>query len=251
MTFFAPPASESSSFADDLRQRGFAVLAAEQVAGLAGVEVAQLMSWGPYWDDLPADGYLRDGGHYRRRRHSSFVLNQGKVQQVPHRPHWQPLEYNALHGGMQRHFEPVEPVLVAQSGWRDLLRWLGDVCSGLRGVQPWFAEVHQFRIDTTDGIGRPTPEGAHRDGVDMVAVFLVQRQAIKGGETRIFDADGPTGQRFTLNQPWSVLLLDDHRVIHESTPIQPESGLGFRDTLVVTLRAGSFQDEPEAISSHA
>jgi hypothetical protein len=38
------------------------------------------------------------------------------------------------------------------------------------------------------------------------------------------------------------LLLDDARVIHESTPIQPLQAGGYRDTLVVTLRAGAFQD---------
>jgi hypothetical protein len=59
----------------------------------------------------------------------------------------------------------------------------------------------------------------------------------------VFDADGPNGQRFTLSEPWSVLLLDDARVIHESTPIQPLGAGGHRDTLVVTLRAGGFQDE--------
>jgi hypothetical protein len=77
----------------------------------------------------------------------------------------------------------------------------------------------------------------------MVAVFLVNREGIKGGETRVFDAAGPHGQRFTLSEPWSVLLLDDARVIHESTPIQPLTTGGWRDTLVVTLRAGGFQDE--------
>ena len=41
-------------------------------------------------------------------------------------------------------------------------------------------------------------------------------QGIKGGETRVFEADGPDGQRFTLTEPWSLLLLDDARVIHES-----------------------------------
>ena len=103
-------------------------------------------------------------------------------------------------------------------------------------------EAHPFRIDTTDGIGRPTPEGAHRDGVDLVAVFLLSRHAVKGGETRVFDADGPNGQRFTLSEPWSVLLLDDARVIHETTPIQPlVAGSGHRDTLVITLRAQGFQ----------
>jgi hypothetical protein len=80
----------------------------------------------------------------------------------------------------------------------------------------------------------------------MVAVFLVNREGIKGGETRVFAADGPTGQRFTLTAPWSVLLLDDARVIHESTPIQPlvpDTRGGHRDTLVITLRAAGFQED--------
>ena len=107
--------------------------------------------------------------------------------------------------------------------------------------EQWFVEAHQFRIDTTDGIGRPTPEGAHRDGVDLVAVFLVGREGVKGGETRVFEANGPAGQRFTLTEPWSLLLLDDARMIHESTPIQPLQDGGVRDTLVVTCRRGNFQ----------
>jgi hypothetical protein len=111
----------------------------------------------------------------------------------------------------------------------------------LKGARPWFVEAHQFRIDTEGGIGRPTPEGAHRDGVDLVAVFLVARDNIKGGETRVFEAEGPSGQRFTLTEPWSLLLLDDERVIHETTPIQPVDGHWYRDTLVLTYRAGAFQ----------
>jgi hypothetical protein len=49
--------------------------------------------------------------------------------------------------------------------------------------------------------------------------------------------------RFTLTEPWSVLLLDDERVIHESTPIQPldPSQPAWRDTLVLTLRQQGFQ----------
>ena len=239
---FAPPSSSDSDYLADLQRQGFAVLGAAQVARLAGVAAADLAQWSSTWEALSVDNYLRDGGRYRKRRHSCFVVHPERVAPVPHRPHWQPVEYNALHGGMQRHFDPMDPRLVAQPGWELLLQWLAAVASGLKGQQPWFVEAHQFRIDTADGIGRPTPEGAHRDGVDLVAVFLVQRRAIKGGETRVFAADDPRGLRFTLTEPWSLLLLDDARVIHESTPIMPTAPGGWRDTLVVTLRADNFQE---------
>jgi hypothetical protein len=226
-----------------LRQQGYAVLGAASVAQLAGCSLDDLAGLQAYWHDLPPDAHLKDGGRYRRRRHSCFEVRDKTLTQVPHRAHWQPVEYNALHGGMERWFEPMSPDMVQQAVWTQLLKWLGAVSSALKGQKPWFVEAHQFRIDTTDGIGRPTPEGAHRDGVDMVAVFLVERHDIKGGETRVFEADGPHGQRFTLTEPWSLLLLDDERVIHESTPIQPLAEEGWRDTLVITLRAGDFQEQ--------
>jgi hypothetical protein len=226
-----------------LRQQGYAVLSTRGVAEWSGCDVAALRALQPTWDVLPPDNYLKDGGRYRRRRHSCFVVEAGHVTQAPHRAHWQPVEYNALHGGMQRWFEPMEPAVAESPAWQCLVKALARTCSQLRGEQPWYIEAHQFRIDTEGGIGRPTPEGAHRDGVDLVAVFLVGREGIKGGETRVFQADGPAGQRFTLTEPWSLLLLDDERVIHESTPIQPVGTRGHRDTLVLTCRAGGFQGD--------
>ena len=242
---FPPPCSDAANALDDIRARGFAVLSAADVAALAHARIDDLRALEDGWNDLPPDAYLRDGGRYRSRRHSCFVVDGDHVRQAPHRAHWQSLDYNALHGGMLRMFEPIAPDTVAAPAWPSLLRSLGRWCSSLKGAQPWYVEAHQFRIDTADGIGRPTPEGAHRDGVDFVAVILVGRHGIKGGETRVFQADGPDGQRFTLSQPWSLLFLDDARMIHESTPIQPASdeSPGHRDTLVLTFRAGAFQGD--------
>ena len=125
----------------------------------------------------------------------------------------------------------------------NVLTWFADFASKIDNVPIWFSEVHQFRIDTSDGIGRPTPEGAHRDGVDWVAVLLIARHEIKGGETRVFEVDTPNGQRFTLDTPWSLLVLNDRRIIHETTPIQPTGEKGWRDTLVITLKADSFLND--------
>jgi hypothetical protein len=88
--------------------------------------------------------------------------------------------------------------------------------------------------------------------VDLVVVVFVDRHQVKGGETRVFDAVGPQGVRFTLTQPFSALLLDDERVIHETTPIQPldPAALGWRDTLVLTFRQGGFQGPEESDTPH-
>lgn len=239
----APPVTAAGEVDPALRRDGRAVLDADGLHRLLGAAPGALDAWKPFWDRLPPDTHLRDGGRYRQRRHGCFVVDGAQARLVPHRAHWQPVEYNALHGGIERWFEPIEAQLTSHPLWPRLLRVLADRADALRGVQPWFVEAHPFRIDTAGGIGRPTPEGAHRDGVDLVAVILVAREGVKGGETRVFDADGPAGLRFTLAQPWSALLLDDARVIHETTPIQPldASRPGHRDTLVVTLRAGGFQ----------
>ena len=224
-----------------LGSTGHAVISPEGLCGLLGTGIEALSALQPSWNDLPPDAYLRDGGRYRRRRHACFTVEGDQVEPVPHRAHWQPLEYNALHGGLERWFEPVSEAVQAQPVWSQLLRTLSAICSSIHGERRWYVEAHQFRIDTTDGIGRPTPEGAHRDGVDFVAVLLVSREGIKGGETRVFEAAGPNGTRFTMTEPWTLLMLDDARVIHESTPIQPVSASGHRDTLVLTFRRGGFQ----------
>ncbi|WP_310614068.1 2OG-Fe dioxygenase family protein [Limnohabitans sp.] len=226
-----------------LHQRGFCILDAASVANWIGSSPNELCSLASDWENMPIDLHLKDGGRYRRRRHSSFIFENSKLVQAQHRAHWQPLDYNALHGGMERWFEPVLEQTVCKSAWIKILSFLAKTSNQMYGKDmKWCIEAHQFRIDTTDGIGRPTPEGAHRDGVDFVAVFMINRVNIKGGETRVFDAQSPHGERFTLTQPWSLLLLDDARVIHESTPIQPLGSSGYRDTLVVTLRANNFQD---------
>lgn len=257
---FPPPFTTPDAVAGELRERGFALLAPGDVARVVGCDLAALQALNGDWAALPPDDYLRDGGRYRRRRHACFVVQGAQIEAVAQRAHWQPPEYNALHGGMERWFAPMLAATAARPVWPQLLAALARMADALfaagAGAQRWFTEAHQFRIDTTDGIGRPTPEGAHRDGVDLVAVFLVGRERVKGGETRVFEAAGSSGQRFTLTQPWSLMLLDDARMIHETTPILPLAAPagppaanpapqrqpdGYRDTLVVTCRRGGFQ----------
>ncbi|HEY8052567.1 MAG TPA: 2OG-Fe dioxygenase family protein [Steroidobacteraceae bacterium] len=226
-----------------LRAAGYVYLPRTAASAALQLDVPGLEALCDSWERLPRDTYLRDGGRYRARRHSCLVQTfaPATLETVPHRPHWQPTSYNALHGGLTRWFEPIDAAVSGARAWQQLVTAIGEVFAEVASVPRWFIETHQFRIDTADGIGRPTPEGAHRDGVDFVAVVLVARRHVRGGETRVFEADGTSGVRFTMREPWSMLLMDDARVIHETTPIQPHGSEGVRDTLVVTYRSQGFQ----------
>jgi hypothetical protein len=230
---------------ENLSNAGYAFLSPGDLGPVLHVDVEQLNPLEEWWSYLPRDQYLRDGGRYRSRRHACFVQDVGgTLIPAAHRAHWQPTSYNALHGGLERWFEPIAPEVVKAPVWTQLVASIGSLFAQIHPVERWFIEAHQFRIDTADGIGRPTPEGAHRDGVDFVALMLVRRRNVRGGETRVFDANGPSGVRFTMEEPWSLLLMDDARVIHETTPIQPDGEGGVRDTLVLTYRANGFQAPP-------
>ena len=234
-----------------LRQDGLSLLLPADITASLGLSSPDwILGWNALtdsWNRLPPDAHLKDGGNYRRRRHACYVqdLVSGALAQTAQRAHWQPLDYNALHGGINRWFDPVEPAIAQAPAWLELLSSLGRLFAQVRPVARWSIEAHQFRIDTLEGVGRPTPEGAHRDGVDFVVVLLVARRGVKGGETRVFDAHGPHGMRFLMQEPLTALLLDDERVIHETTPIFPADSQnrqgGVRDTLVLTFRAGGFQ----------
>lgn len=249
---------QSVDVGESITALGYALLTPADLQAQLDLATAKLDELRDSWSQLPRDAYLRDGGKYRHRRHGCFTYetSTGVLAPVPHRAHWQPTDYNALHGGMERWFEAIEPAVTSAAVWQQLLQVLGALFARLRPVARWYIEAHQFRIDTADGIGRPTPEGAHRDGVDYVAVILAGRNNVRGGETRVFEAKGTAGVRFTMTQPWTALLLDDARVMHETTPIQPEAGKGagdsgvgdsrvgdggVRDTLVLTYREHGFQ----------
>ncbi len=194
------------------------------------------------WNRLAPDTYLAAQGRYRRRRHAVFSASTtGELQREPHQPHFQSLQYNRLHGDIQRWFDPIEPAIADGASMRRVLAFCCDLFGSLvPTVRGWRIEVHQFRIEARgDLAGQPTPEGVHRDGVDYVLVLLVNRQNVASGTTSIHLADGTELGSFTLTHPFDAALVDDARVFHGVTAVTPlDPGQpAHRDVLVVTLKA--------------
>jgi hypothetical protein len=193
------------------------------------------------WSDLELDTHMADGGRYRRRRHAVFASGPGvELRRAPHQPHFQALDYNPLNGGVARWFAPVTDAAADSHAMRTILEFSRGLFTRLAPDVPgWKIEVHQFRIEARVGAaGRPTPEGLHRDGVDYVLVLLVGRRNIASGVTSINRLDGQPLGHFTLTDAFDAALVDDTRVAHGVTPVEPiDPALpAYRDVLVVTFR---------------
>jgi hypothetical protein len=235
--------------AGDVGARGFAFTdAATMRTLLADAGLAQWEKFAASWDDLGPDTYMADGGRYRKRRYAVFAISPDAIVRAPHQPHYQSRDYNQLNGGVQRWFAPITPAVAEGDALQAVLRVCRDVFGALTdAAAAWHAEVHQFRIEAHAGEpGRPTPEGMHRDGVDWVLVLLVARRNVSSGETRIADLAGNSLGSFTLTTPMDAAWVDDSRVRHGVTPIEPlDSALpSYRDVLVVTFRKQAGDTPP-------
>jgi len=234
------------SIVKTVRDQGYAFVPGHATRALLSREA--LVAWPEFagsWDDLQDDTFMADEGRYRKRRYAVFNIDSGTIERLLHRPHYQSRLHNQLNGGADRWFAPVTREFVDNPLTHAILMMcqdvfsragFGDACGMHR------AELHQFRIEADREVGgRPTPEGVHRDGVDWACALMVGRTNVDGGVTHIENDRGVLLDTCTLHKPLDALFLNDHRVLHGVTPISRSNAaqVGFRDVLVVTLRAMS------------
>jgi len=215
--------------------------AIEVLSAIAGTPVGDDPVFLDSWNRLEQDQYMADGGRYRKRRHATYAITGAgqRARRMPYQPHYQTVDYNPLNGGVARYFAPILDDLQQSVTLAALLEFGNQVFSQISGNQQWHIELHQFRIEARDGrLGRPTPEGVHRDGVDFVLVVMVRRVNIDSGATTIFDLDNRLVGEFTLRNAFDMVMVNDRRLYHGVTPITQIDAdqEAFRDVLVITFK---------------
>jgi hypothetical protein len=234
----------ANSLPSSISREGFAFVRGRDMREMLA-ECGPLDDWSSFvdsWNHLDVDNYMADGGRYRRRKHAAYgAASDRRIRRKPHQPHIQAIEYNPLHGGIARWFEPVAREIGDGATMRTILAFCRGLFGGLAPeINAWHIEVHQFRIEARAGeSGKPTPEGLHRDGVDYVLVLLINRRNIRSGVTDIHALDGRPLGHFTLIDPFDTAVVDDRRVAHGVTPVEPIDPVlpAYRDVLVVTFAA--------------
>jgi hypothetical protein len=240
----SPPAPHAiDAVTEAVRRDGYALLRGAETAAMLALTEEQLAAFAASWNRLDVDGFMADGGRYRRRRHANFLQRAGLPGSLraEHRPHFQATVHNKLNGGLDRWFAPVEETIGRGRPVAALLDLGRAVADGLAASADWFVEMHQFRIEAAAGApGYPTPEGVHHDGVDVVLIAMLARTNLVGGETLITDPAGAALARFTLLDRLDLAIADDARVMHGVTPVSPADPArpSCRDVLVLTWKRG-------------
>lgn len=195
--------------------------------------------FGQFWEDLPLDPYMGDGGTYRRRKYSaiSYDPGEGTVRLVDKDGFLQSQEINRLNGGVVRRFAPVDQALLDTSVFRRMLAHFvariaqaesgGSSAGSVRQIN-----IHQHRIVANEQeLGNPTPEGIHRDGVEYIVMMLVARQNVTGGVSTLYDNSESPVLTHTLSNPGDYIFMDDRTSLHSVSPVrvaQP-APQGYRD----------------------
>ena len=185
-----------------------------------------------FFDNLSGDNYLPK--QYRFRRLSRFKIVEDKILKLPHNYLFQSKEYNPILGDVTREYPELEDELIQIKDFQDIVKEFYEFCQ-LCSAHNEIA-VHQIRtITSKDQIGEPAPEGIHRDGVDLVGIFCVNRNQIKGGITSLYKSKDGNPILSKILNPGEFLIFNDERFFHYTSPITAmPSQIGMRDVFVLT-----------------
>lgn len=181
---------------------------------LGKLPFADLSSVQATFNNLPADDYVDD--HLRSRRYSCYYFRDGALQQLPTKNFMQTYDINKALGDVQRHYEPIEPILNEN---RIFLKMFDIMLRRTQITEDSVIEVHQIRWHCTQDMRDPAPEGNHQDGFDYLGMFMMDNHNVKGGELMLFDS--PQGEPFFKQrfENGEYLLINDKRLFHNAAPL--------------------------------
>ncbi|MBD1846281.1 2OG-Fe dioxygenase family protein [Cyanobacteria bacterium FACHB-63] len=197
---------------------------------LTAIEVDKFQ---PSFAHLPNDPYLE--GNYRFRRLSHFKIVGDRLIKLPHRRLFQSRQYNPLLGDVIREYPELDDELIQLEDFQRLIWEFFQFCRLCSTSQE--IGVHQIRTTASPHqSGNPAPEGIHRDGVDIVGIFSVDRNKIGGGETHLYKSkDGKPPVFSKVLNPGEFLVFRDAQYFHYTSPVNVIAGeQGTRDVFVLT-----------------
>ena len=240
---------EQDAFRQEIATRGFVHIPPEWNRRVL-CDLDSYVRFARFWENLPLDRFMRDGGTYRRRRFGRFTLDvvAPGLEWDSDQVFVQSPAINQFAGGVQRRFEPLEPGFIEDPLFHSLVHGYANLLPTTDAVHRWRIEVHAIRIVARRvEAGNPNPEGIHRDGRDFVAqVFIARSPDVAGGESGVYNPAGRCLFSRTLCQPLEAIVVDDRRVLHGASLVYPggEADTVTRDMFFINYSTGNDCGRP-------
>ncbi|BAU66182.1 hypothetical protein STA3757_35850 [Stanieria sp. NIES-3757] len=185
-----------------------------------------------FFNNLKSDPYLNE--QYRFRALSRFQVIDKKLVKLPHNLFFQSQKYNPLLGDVIREYPEIDEELIKLNDFAKIILEFYEFCQLCSDSNE--IAVHQIRITTSARQrGQPAPEGIHRDGVDLVGIFCVNRHEIEGGITYLYRSKNDPPVLSKILNPGEFLIFNDEQFFHYTSAITTlPSQLGIRDVFVLT-----------------
>jgi hypothetical protein len=184
----------------------------------------------PLFDGVPLDPYVAEG--FRCKSLFRARMAGRKVVVTDHAPLYQPVEFNPVHGGIYRHYPPMDHRLAT------LLHSVVSIfaaCANLESHDEILVQAQ--RITAEEGrTGFPVVEGWHQDDIKVLGLLLINRVNVSGGISLLSFDRGKSLAFARELVPGDLLLVNDTVMWHNTTPIQQlvRDVPGLRDIVIVT-----------------
>jgi hypothetical protein len=193
------------------------------------------------WDNLQIDKFMADSGKYRMRRYGRFTYDQAKNFLINQKEvnYFQARGYNNLNGDKIRSFASLSSGMVNNKLLHYLIRFHFEklpLTMEQSKINLWQVGIHQIRIIATPGaVGKPTPEGIHKDGELYTVQHIIKRKNVTGGAMRVFDNDKELVDSWEQENLFDTVYIKDEAGYHDVTPIISADGKteGIRDILLI------------------
>jgi hypothetical protein len=182
------------------------------------------------FDGVPLDPYVAAG--FRHKSLFRARVDGPDVIVTDHAPLYQPVEFNPVHGGIFRHYPPMDARLA------QLLRPLVILFAGCAGLSPRDEVLVQAqRVTASAGkTGLPVVEGWHQDDIKVLGLLLIDRVNVSGGISLLSPDRGQNISFARQLEAGDLLLINDPEVWHNTTAIQQirPTRPGHRDIVIIT-----------------
>jgi len=175
---------------------------------------------------MPTDPHLFKNEGERRRRYARLLIDPKfrNLEIFDHDLFFQDKKFDQLYGDIHRQFAPMEPEDFENAFFQNL------VIESYRALpltdnlhnEPFEISAHMIRIEATpnSSIGRPAPEGIHRDGYHFGSIHLMRRENVAGADNHIYDLSKNRIDEVRLTEPMDSIYFNDAAIFHGVSPFK-------------------------------